>query len=166
MQYSYNEGFKFEAKLAGSAGFNIEVDATNPSLSGSQSMSLLSAAYSFSTMSIGGGLMLGFKFGGMDATLSGSGSASGNINIKGIFIYPISHIYTLLIIIISTDQLVHRLVRISASCILRENSPSRIAPPPHTHRPRSLPITSTLPHSPSQQRSLAMRSCSSHTHHT
>ncbi len=73
--------------LAGGAGFNIEVDATNPSISASRSMRLLSAANTFITMPVGGGLMLGCKFGGLDATLSGSGSASGNINFKGKYAY-------------------------------------------------------------------------------
>ncbi len=76
-------GFRFNAKLSGSAGFNIEVDATNPTLSASKPVNLIPAGTTFAPMSLGGSLSLGFKLGGLDAVISGSGGATGRFNFKG-----------------------------------------------------------------------------------
>ena len=70
----------FEIKLAGGAGFNLNVEASNPVVSASKTRQLLAPLdkKNGGKIIIGTtGLTLFYTFGGMDATLSGSGSGTG-----------------------------------------------------------------------------------------
>lgn len=70
--------FGFETKLTGAAGFNVDLFIRDPSLSGSKTLTLLNPSPSdVYSLEIGSGLTLQYGFGGLKATLSGSGSAAG-----------------------------------------------------------------------------------------
>ena len=73
-----NSAFMFETKIGGGTGFNAQVDLNNPSISGSKVYSLMGPSNQGYVFPIGGGFTMTSKFGGLSATLSGSGSASGS----------------------------------------------------------------------------------------
>lgn len=78
-EYSWTYGFQFEVKVAGGAGFNIDLEVSNPTISGSKTIELMGTG-SWGYLDIGDtGLALGFQMGGLTATLSGSASATGSI---------------------------------------------------------------------------------------
>lgn len=71
--------FSFEAKIGGATGYNIELDMTAPSISGSSTKTLVRAQSGWSgSLPIGGGLSLKYGFDGLAATVSGTGSATGS----------------------------------------------------------------------------------------
>lgn len=85
-EYSFSNGFGLLIKLAGNAGYDVDVYANNPSVGLMQPVSLLSPSGSYSSWSIGtAGMTIGWKFGGMTASVGGSGSCSGTAEFKGGF---------------------------------------------------------------------------------
>jgi len=68
----------FEAKLDGGVGYNIQLSIDNPTISGSQTITLLGASTATTSFPLGFGLSLATNFGGLQAVLSGSGSATGS----------------------------------------------------------------------------------------
>ena len=81
-QYSLTYGFGFDARITGSTGFNLDIIAQNPIFSGSVTIPLLSPASSYSLIATILGITVSTKFGGLTATVSGSGSASGTIEVN------------------------------------------------------------------------------------
>ena len=80
MEYSWTYGFAFEVKAAGGAGFNLNLQVSNPSISGSKTLQVMGAG-SWQYLTIGTtGLQLGFQIAGLTATLSGSASATGSLS--------------------------------------------------------------------------------------
>lgn len=73
----------FEVKINGGAGVNLGITMKNPSISATWSKQLLSPQTSFSTITLGAGLALKYKFGGILAEISGSGSAAGVAIMQG-----------------------------------------------------------------------------------
>ena len=71
---SYN--IDFEAKAGGGLGFSATIAIANPTLSGVTSVNLMGKGIETAT-TIVSGLVLYSNFGGLNATLSGSGSATG-----------------------------------------------------------------------------------------
>ena len=69
-----------EGKIAGAAGFNAVVNIVNPSISGSSTLTLVKADTTFTAVSLGSGLTFEYKFGGLTALMTGSGSATGTSN--------------------------------------------------------------------------------------
>jgi hypothetical protein len=76
-EYSWTYGFAFETKAAGGAGFNIEIDVSNPSYSGSAVYKLLGAGSWTNIPIASSGLSLGFQLGGLTITISGTAKATG-----------------------------------------------------------------------------------------
>ena len=73
-------------KLAGEAGYNLDVYANNPSLGFMASVNLLHPLVNYITWPIGtAGMTIGWKFGGMTASVGGSGSCTGTAKFKGGF---------------------------------------------------------------------------------
>jgi hypothetical protein len=60
--YSWNTGFEVEAKLAGGAGFNIDLSANNPSFSGSRTFNLISAASDHTSIPLAYGTQAIYRF--------------------------------------------------------------------------------------------------------
>ena len=79
VRYGYDSNtFDFEVKAGGDVGFSIDIEVQDPSISESKTVTILNAESTFTTVSLGQGLYLGHKFGGLKATLTGSGSAIGH----------------------------------------------------------------------------------------
>ena len=74
--------FRFEVKLAGGAGYNVNVEVVDPSFSGTITVKgVIPVQSKFTTFSIGTtGLFVDYKFGGADVTVTGSGSAKGSLS--------------------------------------------------------------------------------------
>ena len=80
IDYKHSESgftFDFEAKAGGGVGSSTTVTVTDPSISGVNLITLMAPGEEMHT-SLGFGLSMYFKFGGLTATLSGSGSATGS----------------------------------------------------------------------------------------
>ena len=75
--YKYG-GFSFEIKGGGDLGIKAAINVLNPSVYGSNSYYLMNPETSYSGGYLGGYFYLGYKFGGLTATVSGSGSATGS----------------------------------------------------------------------------------------
>ena len=76
----YTSGFSIsaEGKVAGDAGFNAVVNIVDPTVSGSASVTLVSASSQWGGVALGSsGLQFLYKFGGLTALVSGTGSAKG-----------------------------------------------------------------------------------------
>ena len=80
--YSVTYGLQFEVKLAGSAGFSVDVDIVNPTSAGPATVDLVKAqdiTQASSFMIPNTGLTLSYWFGGMKATVQGTGTGTGTI---------------------------------------------------------------------------------------
>lgn len=73
----------FEVKINGGAGVNMAITMTNPTISSTYSKQLLAAQTTYSTITLGTGLSVTYKFGGILAEVSGSGSATGVALMQG-----------------------------------------------------------------------------------
>ena len=79
VRYGYDSNtFDFEIKAGGDVGFRVDIEVQDPSISLSKTVTILNAESTYTTVSLGQGLYLGHKFGGLTATLTGSGSAIGH----------------------------------------------------------------------------------------
>lgn len=74
--------FRVEIKIAGGAGFNVDLNIQNPEVSSSKTVpEVIPPETEYHTFPIGKtGLSLNYKFGGVDITLSGSGQATGSLS--------------------------------------------------------------------------------------
>ena len=81
--YSFTNGFQFEVKIAGNAGFSVDVDIVNPTASqASKPIQLIPGQDKTQGSSFpipNTGLILSYWFGGMTATVQGTGSATGTV---------------------------------------------------------------------------------------
>jgi hypothetical protein len=75
-QYSTGSFFRAEIKVAGGAGFNLNVVAANPTIQGSKTIPILSQG-SWQSISLGPSLAFNYAMGGVQADVSGSGTAVG-----------------------------------------------------------------------------------------
>jgi hypothetical protein len=79
LQYGYNgDSFDIEVKGGGGAGVSAFINMKNPSISAARTLVLQKPATKYLKTSFGG-LYFSYKFGGMNATLSGSGGARGSM---------------------------------------------------------------------------------------
>ena len=79
VRYGYDSNtFDFEIKSGGDVGFSVDIEVHDPSISLSKTVTILNAESTYTAVSLGQGLYLGHKFGGLTATLTGSGSAIGH----------------------------------------------------------------------------------------
>jgi hypothetical protein len=81
-QYGYNGNSKYdvEVKVGGGLGISATIAVKDPSISSMTLISLLPADIEFTRSSISlGGISLDYKFGGLTATVSGTGSATGDL---------------------------------------------------------------------------------------
>ena len=70
--------FGFEIKGGGALGIKAAIDMLDPTISGSFTIKILEESNKYSSVYLGyAGLYLGYTFGGLTATLSGSGTFSG-----------------------------------------------------------------------------------------
>ena len=77
LQYGINGStFDVEVKGGGGAGLSAFINMKNPAIRGARELTLIAPADKFMTSTIGV-LPLSYKFGGISAVISGSGSASG-----------------------------------------------------------------------------------------
>lgn len=77
----YKKGnFDIEAKVGGGLGYSANVNIVNPIVSSSYDIALIKGSSNFKVSSLGSSLQLGYKLGGLTATLSGSGSATGSLS--------------------------------------------------------------------------------------
>ena len=81
-EYTSKGTISAEGKIAGAAGFNAEVNINNPAISGSATVTLGKADTSWTSVSLGSGLSFEYKFGGLTALVTGSGSATGMYKLK------------------------------------------------------------------------------------
>ena len=82
IQYGYGGSqFDFEVKAGGGVGLSANVAMQDPSIRSMNQISLLSPSNLFSTVPLGKAVQLRYKFGGLTADLSGSGSATGSLTI-------------------------------------------------------------------------------------
>jgi hypothetical protein len=80
VQYGYGgDYFDFEVKAGGGVGVSANVKLTNTGISYLTEMSLVVASTRWFTSSLGAVVKLNYKFGGLNAALSGSGSATGSL---------------------------------------------------------------------------------------
>lgn len=73
----------FEVKVNGGAGVNMQINLLDPVVRGSWYKTILAAQTTFTTLNLGSSLTLKYKFGGITAEVSGTGSAEGFSQIKG-----------------------------------------------------------------------------------
>jgi Concanavalin A-like lectin/glucanases superfamily len=81
-QYGYNGNSKYdvEVKVGGGLGISATIAVTDPRISSMTLKSLLPPDRTFTRSSISlGGISLDYKFGGLSATISGTGSATGDL---------------------------------------------------------------------------------------
>ena len=76
---------RMEAKASGEAAAEIDLQVSNPTWSGSQSGNLIGADSSYSSIPINAYMTFYYKIGGMDYTMTGSGSAQGSASLVGGF---------------------------------------------------------------------------------
>ena len=77
LQYGYNGSFfDVEVKGGGGAGLSVFINMKNPTIGGARELTLMAPAVKFVTSSLGV-VPLSYKFGGISAVISGSGSANG-----------------------------------------------------------------------------------------
>lgn len=69
-------------KIAGGAGFNINLAANNPTVSGSTTVQILPAA-KWGSIALGTGLAFQYQMGGVRADISGSGTVQGTGSLVG-----------------------------------------------------------------------------------
>ena len=79
--YDYNS-FDFEIKSGGNVGFGATIEVQDPTITESRTVVILNPESDFTSVSLGQGLYIRRKFGGLTATLSGSGSAVGSASIS------------------------------------------------------------------------------------
>jgi Concanavalin A-like lectin/glucanases superfamily len=78
VQYGYNgDSFDFEVKAGGQFGLSAQVAMKNPSIDSIREIELVRASTSYSESRLGLAVKLSYKFGGLTASFSGSGSATG-----------------------------------------------------------------------------------------
>jgi Concanavalin A-like lectin/glucanases superfamily len=79
VQYGYNgDAFDFEVKAGGWVGLSAHIAMKDPIVSSMKDKTLLKASTTYSSFRLGT-ISLGYKFGGLTASLSGSGSATGSL---------------------------------------------------------------------------------------
>jgi len=76
---------RMEATASGEAAAEIDLQVSNPTWSGSQGGNLIGAASSYFSIPINPYMTFYFKIGGMDYTMTGSGSAQGSAALVGGF---------------------------------------------------------------------------------
>ena len=76
-QYVTGSYLRAEIKVAGGAGFNLNLAASNPTITGSKSIQILSEG-SWQKISLGPSLSFQYAMGGVQADVSGSGTAVGS----------------------------------------------------------------------------------------
>ena len=75
-QYSSGNYFRAEVKVAGGAGFNVNLSAKNPTITATKTINIAGAG-TWSTIVLGTGLAFQYRMGGVRADISGSGTAVG-----------------------------------------------------------------------------------------
>lgn len=82
MQYATGKFFRAEVKIAGGAGFNVNVAANNPTVTASKTVQILQAG-NWGSITLGTGLAFQYQMGGVRADISGSGTAQGTGSLSG-----------------------------------------------------------------------------------
>ncbi len=54
-QFNFKTGMKFQTKISGVAGFNVNITATNPRMSASSTVQMMAASPSFASSNVGFG---------------------------------------------------------------------------------------------------------------